>query len=122
MKKKLKSTKRVPIAIQLLKNQPKVVARPKVSRSEKIPNSMYGSKVVKEFFDRALPEKKLDRDIGLPKAKSKFGYTEAEVKDILFERFGKWMRGQTMMLMKDGTSIYYTCDVYRYVNGLPVID
>jgi hypothetical protein len=62
------------------------------------------------------------KDTGLPKSKSKRGYSEAEVKDILFERFGRWMRGQTIGALEDGSFAYYQCDVYRYVNGLPVID
>ena len=113
-----KSTKRVPIAIKLLRSHPKVKARPTVSKK------LAESGLLGRSMDRVERAFLLhvDKDTGLPKPKSKYGYSEAEVKDILFERFGRWMRGQTMMMEKDGTSIYYTCDVYRYVNGLPVID
>jgi len=42
------------------------------------------------------------------------GFTEAEVKNILFIDFLSWMRGQSVGVGKYGNVIYYAHDVIRY--------
>lgn len=70
-----------------------------------------------------------------------YGYTDAQIQQMFEEpkKFYSWMRGQTFSSC-DGREynrdteqyvatncgphgfVYYPWDVYRYVNGLPVID
>jgi len=39
---------------------------------------------------------------------------EEEVKEYLFKKFLKFMRGQTIGINEDGSSDYYECDVERF--------
>ena len=39
-----------------------------------------------------------------------------------FQKFQGWMAGQTVAITKTGETIYYTHDIVRFMQGLPVID
>ncbi len=52
----------------------------------------------------------------LKKPKKSLGYTEAEVKQMLWEVFQQWHNGQTAAIDDDtGESLYYPQDVQPYV-------
>jgi hypothetical protein len=44
--------------------------------------------------------------------------SEEEVKELLFQKFLVWMRGQTTLQKSDGSIFYYTHDVNNYVRNL----
>ena len=60
--------------------------------------------------------------ITLPKLTHKMGYSEKEVKEILFDQFLTWMKGQTVGIDEHEVSRYYPQDVDIYVNGGPITD
>jgi hypothetical protein len=53
---------------------------------------------------------------------------EEEVKKLLkshnktWKGFKEWMKGQTVGVNPDGSIIYYSWDVERYLEGRPIID
>lgn len=55
----------------------------------------------------------------LPKPQHALGYTDREIQAFMtvreYERFRKWMRGQTMTENSDGELISYSWDVDRFL-------
>ncbi len=53
------------------------------------------------------------------------GFRESTLKREMgegFDAFDRWMRGQTVAVSEDGEVIYYPHDVYRYLDGRPIVD
>jgi hypothetical protein len=60
------------------------------------------------------------KNIKLPKSKHKLGFSMPEMKTFMTSeeliKFKDWFCGQTGAIAKDGTLLYYSHDVKRFLN------